>query len=131
MLERMFFSSLVLLFSCCLAHSALTTSTTGRRAISGDVRNSASKTTLFLLTGYKPPVLGGPQPGPKTAEVEDEDDPLAMAELPPKPLPQTMLPKNVTEDALKPPLGAAHIPHQLVDVDICKYDSPCFRKVSA
>uniref|UniRef100_A0A3P9ID48 Shisa family member 7 n=1 Tax=Oryzias latipes TaxID=8090 RepID=A0A3P9ID48_ORYLA len=119
-LERMFFSSLVLLFSCCLAHSALTTSTTGRRAISGDVRNSASKTTLFLLTGYKPPVLGGPQPGPKTAEVEDEDDPLAMAELPPKPLPQTMLPKNVTEDALKPPLGAAHIPQQLVDVDICK-----------
>ncbi|RVE66914.1 hypothetical protein OJAV_G00112100 [Oryzias javanicus] len=43
-----------------------------------------------------------------------------MVELPPKPLPQTMLPKNVTEDALKPPLGAAHIPRQLVDVDICR-----------
>ncbi|XP_051992468.1 protein shisa-6-like isoform X2 [Xyrauchen texanus] len=45
------------------------------------------------------------------------------AEIPPKPLPQIMLPRNVTADALKPPLGAAQVappPRRLVDVDVCQ-----------
>ena len=61
---------------------------------------------------------------PKAAEIEDGDDRPVMAELPPKPLPQIMLPRNMTADALKPPLGAAQVappPRQLVDVDVCRY----------
>uniref|UniRef100_UPI0037E7A9A6 protein shisa-6 n=1 Tax=Semicossyphus pulcher TaxID=241346 RepID=UPI0037E7A9A6 len=128
----MFCSSLVLLlFSSCLAASTLTTE---RRAVDGDARTltgssaAAGKksTTLFLLTGYKPPLPplpAGPKVAPKAAEVEDGDDQPVMAELPPKPLPQTMLPRNMTADALKPPLGAAQVappPRQLVDVDVCR-----------
>lgn len=122
---------LSLLISSCLAVSMVTL-TKGRRAVDGDVRTLAggggsaaaakTSTTLFLLTGYKPPPAG-PRVGPKAAEVEDADDPPVMAELPPKPLPQTMLPRNVTADALKPPLGAAQVappPRQLVDVDVCR-----------
>lgn len=132
----MFCLSLLLILSSCLAVSTVTL-TTERRAVDGDVRTltssrgsaAAAKTgsTLFLLTGYKPPLPpppAGPKVGPKAAEVEDGDDRPVMAELPPKPLPQTMLPRNVTADALKPPLGAAQVappPRQLVDVDVCRY----------
>ncbi|XP_059411962.1 protein shisa-6-like isoform X1 [Carassius carassius] len=45
------------------------------------------------------------------------------AEVPLRPLPQIMLPRNVTADALKPPLGAAQVappPRRLVDVDVCQ-----------
>ncbi|GLD73378.1 protein shisa-7-like protein, partial [Lates japonicus] len=131
----MFCLSLVVLLFSCLAVSTVTI-TTKRRAVDGDVRTltgssgsaAAGKksTTLFLLTGYKPPLPplpAGPKVAPKAAEVEDGDDPPVMAELPPKPLPQTMLPRNVTADALKPPLGAAQVappPRQLVDVDVCR-----------
>ncbi|XP_038581737.1 protein shisa-7 isoform X2 [Micropterus salmoides] len=131
----MFCLSLVLLLYCCLTVSTLTI-TTERRAVDSDVRTLTSSknaaaaakrsTTLFLLTGYKPPLPplpAGPKVAPKAAEVEDGDDPPVMAELPPKPLPQTMLPKNMTADALKPPLGAAQVappPRQLVDVDVCR-----------
>ncbi|XP_047186310.1 protein shisa-6-like isoform X2 [Scophthalmus maximus] len=124
------FSLLLLLFSC-LAVSTVTI-TGGPRAVDGDVRTltggdpaAAGKTStaLFRLTGYKPPPAG-PKVAPKAAEVEvDGDDPPAVAELPPKPLPQTMLPRNMTADALKPPLGAAQVappPRQLVDVDVCR-----------
>ncbi|XP_049891071.1 protein shisa-7-like [Epinephelus moara] len=132
-LGGMFCLSLLLL--SCLAVSTVTI-TTERRAVDSDVRiltggsssTAADKrsTTLFLLTGYKPPLpplKAGAKVAPKAAEVEDGDDPPVMAELPPKPLPQTMLPRNVTADALKPPLGAAQVappPRQLVDVDVCR-----------
>eukprot|EP00066_Takifugu_rubripes_P018243 XP_011607509.1 PREDICTED: protein shisa-6 homolog [Takifugu rubripes] len=113
---------------CCLALSTLAVAT-GRRAHDVDVRTPTGRdggTALFLLTGYKrplPQLPAGPKVAPKVAEVEDEEDPPAVAELPPKPLPQTMLPRNVTADALKPPLGAAQVappPRQLVDVDVCR-----------
>nr|XP_046272913.1 protein shisa-7-like isoform X2 [Scatophagus argus] len=127
--------SLALLLSSCLAVATLTI-TTQRRALDGDARTLSAgsssatpgkrSTTLFLLTGYKPPLPplpAGPKVAPKAAEVEDGGDPPVVAELPPKPLPQTMLPRNVTADALKPPLGAAQVappPRQLVDVDVCR-----------
>ncbi|XP_040909413.1 protein shisa-7 [Toxotes jaculatrix] len=131
----MFCSSLAVLLFSCLTVSTVTI-TTERRAVDGDVRTLTSSsgstaagktgTTLFLLTGYKPPLPpppAGRKVAPKAAEVEDGDDPTVMAELPPKPLPQTMLPRNMTADALKPPLGAAQVappPRQLVDVDVCR-----------
>ncbi|XP_070703174.1 protein shisa-7 [Pempheris klunzingeri] len=131
----MFCVSLGLLLFSCLTVSTVTI-TTERRAVDGDVRTASSSsssatagrrsTALFLLTGYKPPLPplpAGPKVAPKAAEVEDGDDPPVMAELPPKPLPQTMLPRNMTADALKPPLGAAQVappPRQLVDVDVCR-----------
>ncbi|XP_070840143.1 protein shisa-7 isoform X1 [Chaetodon trifascialis] len=127
--------SLVLLLLSCPAVSTLTI-TTQRRAVDSNVRTLTSGggaaaagnrgATLFLLTGYKPPLPplpAGPKVAPKAAEVEDADDAPVVAELPPKPLPQTMLPRNVTADALKPPLGAAQVappPRQLVDVDVCR-----------
>lgn len=117
-----------LFFCCCLAASTLAV-TTGRRPRHGEVSPQAGGggvgTALFLLTGSKrlqPPA--GLKGAPKAAEVEDGEDPPGVAELPPKPLPQTMLPRNVTADALKPPLGAAQVappPRQLVDVDVCRY----------
>ncbi|XP_062414518.1 protein shisa-7 isoform X2 [Pungitius pungitius] len=119
----MFCSSLVLLLSSCLAVSAVTVATLRRRADGGGGPAAAGKrsTALFLLTGFKPP----PKAPLKAAEVEGgaDDSPPPMAELPPKPLPQTMLPRNMTADALKPPLGAAQVappPRQLVDVDVCR-----------
>ncbi|XP_037650854.1 LOW QUALITY PROTEIN: protein shisa-7-like [Sebastes umbrosus] len=131
----MFCLSLTLLLFSCLAVSTVTVATE-RRAVDGDVRTltgggssaAAGKrsNTLFLLTGYKPrlpPLQAGAKVAPKAAEVEDGDDPPVVAELPPKPLPQTMLPRNMTADALKPPLGAAQVappPRQLVDVDVCR-----------
>lgn len=132
----MFCLTLVLSLSSCLGVSTLTL-TAERRAVDGGVGTLSSdssstttgkrSTTLFLLTGRKPalpPLPSGPRVAPKAAEVEDGDDPPAVAELPPKPLPQTMLPRNMTADALKPPLGAAQVappPRQLVDVDVCRY----------
>lgn len=134
--REMFRSLLVFSFSYCLAVSTLTV-TTERRAAGNDVRvppgsagaaaASAGKrsATLALLTGRKPPLPvppAGPRAAPKEAEVvEDVEE---VAELPPKPLPQTMLPRNMTADALKPPLGAAQVappPRQIVDVDVCRY----------
>ncbi|KAM9738179.1 protein shisa-7 isoform 2-T2 [Menidia menidia] len=109
---------LFLLFSCLAAPTLTVEADRGRSSASGK-----SGATLFLLTGYKPPLPGGPKVAPKAAEMEDADDPPAVAELPPKPLPQTMLPRNMTADALKPPLGAAQVappPRQLVDVDVCR-----------
>ena len=128
----MFHSSLAVLLFSCLAVSSVTITKAGR-AVDGDVRtltgsSGKTSTALFLLTGYKPrlpPPPAGPKVAPKAAEVEDGDDspPPVVAELPPKPLPQTMLPRNMTADALKPPLGAAQVappPRQLVDVDVCR-----------
>ncbi|XP_053303280.1 protein shisa-7 [Pleuronectes platessa] len=125
-------SSLAVLLFSCLAVSSLTVTRAGR-AVDGDARtltgsSGQSGSTLFLLTGYKPrlpPPPTGPKVAPKAAELEDGDDPAppVMAELPPRPLPQTMLPRNMTADALKPPLGAAQVappPRQLVDVDVCR-----------
>ncbi|XP_029985558.1 protein shisa-7 isoform X2 [Sphaeramia orbicularis] len=123
---RNFCRSLLVLLLPCLAVSTVTTT-----ANDADVRTLSSggkiSATLFLLTGYKPRLLPpptGPKVAPKAAEVADGDDPPAVAELPPKPLPQTMLPRNMTAaDALKPPLGAAQVappPRQLVDVDVCR-----------
>ncbi|XP_034055614.1 protein shisa-7 isoform X3 [Gymnodraco acuticeps] len=126
---------LSLLLCSCLSVSTVTV-TKEHRTVDSDVRTltggSTSATagkrspTLFLLTGYKPPLPplpAGPKVAPKAAEVEDGDDPPVVAELPPKPLPQTMLPRNMTANALRPPLGAAQVappPRQLVDVDECR-----------
>lgn len=133
--RAMFCSLLVFSFSYCLAVSTLTVARE-QRAAGADVRappgaaaapSAAGKrsATLALLTGRKPPLPAppaGPRAPPKEAEVvEDVEE---VAELPPKPLPQTMLPRNMTADALKPPLGAAQVappPRQIVDVDVCRY----------
>ncbi|XP_068188601.1 protein shisa-7-like [Antennarius striatus] len=106
--------SLLLLLASCLLVSTATVAAERRRR--SPAAASETSTTLSLLTGYKPP-----PPAPKAAEVED--GPPMVAELPRKPLPQKMLPRNVTADALKPPLGAAQVappPRQLVDVDVCR-----------
>ncbi|CAL8353309.1 unnamed protein product [Arctogadus glacialis] len=64
---------------------------------------------------------GRPRGPPKEAEVEDGG---GGAETPPRPLPQIMMPRNMTAaDALKPPLGAAQVappPGRQVDVDVCR-----------
>ncbi|XP_029023606.1 protein shisa-6 isoform X2 [Betta splendens] len=116
--------ALFVLSSSCLAVSTVT------RAADGDAGTrpgsaAAAKTsgTLFLLTGSRAGSRAGSRTGPKAAEVEDGDAAPAAAEPPPRPLPQTMLPRNVTADALKPPLGAAQVappPRKLVDVDVCR-----------
>ncbi|CAL1583643.1 unnamed protein product [Knipowitschia caucasica] len=119
---------LSLLISSCLAVSTESLSTERRAAESQKgASNTKQSSLLFLLSGRKPPMLpppAGPKVALKKAEVEDGDDLPAVAELPPKPLPQTMLPRNMTAaDALKPPLGAAQVappPRQLVDVDVCR-----------
>nr|XP_057903657.1 protein shisa-7-like isoform X2 [Doryrhamphus excisus] len=116
-IPRGMFCSSLLLFSC-LAVATVTADNDVRKPPSSAGKHA---TTLFLLTGYKPPP--SPRGAPKRAEMEDGDDAPPMAELPPKPLPQTMLPRNVTAEALKPPLGAAQVappPRQLVDVDVCR-----------
>ncbi|XP_076023711.1 protein shisa-7 [Genypterus blacodes] len=130
--SRPFFMAPALLLFSCLAVSTVTITTAGgsvRTLTSSSSSAAKTGTTLFLLTGYKPPLPpplpAGPKVAPKAAEVEDgEDLPIKAAELPPKPLPQTMLPRNMTAaDALKPPLGAAQVappPRRLVDVDVCR-----------
>lgn len=118
---------LSLLISSCLAVSTVTLSTERHTAESQKTpSNRKTGSTLFLLTGQKPALVPPPVESkvtPKEAEVEKGDDVQAVAELPPKPLPQTMLPRNMTADALKPPLGAAQVappPRKLVDVDVCR-----------
>ncbi|KAF7210729.1 protein shisa-6-like protein [Nothobranchius furzeri] len=128
--KRIFSFSIILLLFYCLPVSTVTL-VTERRAADNDVRTLGSSrnsvavgkisSTLFLLTGYKPPV--GSIVAPKTAEMEDGDDPPAMAELPQKPLPQTMLRKNHSKAMLDPPFSGAQVapaPKQLVNVDTCK-----------
>ncbi|XP_026087603.1 protein shisa-6-like isoform X2 [Carassius auratus] len=75
---------------------------------------------LVLLRGrnrkFPQPDVRGKEAAAMAAEPE-------AAEIPPRPLPQIMLPRNVTADALKPPLGAAQVappPRRLVDVDVCQ-----------
>ncbi len=75
---------------------------------------------LLLLRGhgrkFPQPDVRGKEAAAMAAEPE-------AAEVPPRPLPQIMLPRNVTADALKPPLGAAQVappPRRLVDVDVCQ-----------
>ncbi|KAJ8334377.1 hypothetical protein SKAU_G00400160 [Synaphobranchus kaupii] len=69
---------------------------------------------LLILTGRSkrtPPTLAGPKMAIKRVETL------------PKPLSQIMLPRNVTRNALKPPLGAAQVepaPKHMVDVDVCR-----------
>ncbi|XP_062301834.1 protein shisa-7 [Osmerus eperlanus] len=118
---KMFCTSIILLLSGLSVSGA--TITTERRAADKD----SASTSLFLLTGFRgkplPPPPAGPKTAPKEAEVEDEGMQKGE-ELPPKPLPQVMLPQNMTaEDALKPPWGAAQVappPRRLVDVDVCR-----------
>ncbi|XP_035287167.1 protein shisa-7-like isoform X1 [Anguilla anguilla] len=87
-------------------------------AISAEHRlanGSLGSISLHILTGQgskqTPPTL----PRPKKA--------IKRAETLPKPLSQIMLPRNVTSNALKPPLGAAQVepaPKHIVDVDVCR-----------
>ncbi|XP_064204099.1 protein shisa-7-like isoform X2 [Anguilla rostrata] len=87
-------------------------------AISAEHRlanGSLGSSSLHILTGQgskqTPPTL----PRPKKA--------IKRAETLPKPLSQIMLPRNVTSNALKPPLGAAQVepaPKHIVDVDVCR-----------
>lgn len=75
---------------------------------------------LLLLRGRGRKV---PQPDMRDKEAAAMAAEPEAAEIPPKPLPQIMLPRNVTADALKPPLGAAQVappPRRLVDVDVCQ-----------
>ncbi|XP_068603588.1 protein shisa-7-like [Brachionichthys hirsutus] len=117
--------SSVLLLSSCLAVSTLSIATETLRTPAVGRSPAAAGTTwtaLLLLTGYKPPPTAA-KAGPKAAQVGGGDGPAVAAELPPKPLPQTMLPRNMTADALRPPLGAAQVappPRQLVDADVCR-----------
>lgn len=131
--EKMLSFCTTLLLFYCLPVSTLTI-TMERKAVDGDIRtlgsgrNSAASdktsATLFLLTGYKPPGASRSVVAPKAVEMEDGDDPPAVAELPSKPLPQTMLTRNMTEDGLRPPYSPAQVappPRQLVNVDVCRY----------
>uniref|UniRef100_A0A671LEA5 Protein shisa-6 homolog n=1 Tax=Sinocyclocheilus anshuiensis TaxID=1608454 RepID=A0A671LEA5_9TELE len=75
---------------------------------------------LLLLRGrsrkFPQPDVRGKEAAAMAADPE-------AAEIPPRPLPQIMIPRNVTADALKPPLGAAQVappPRRLVDVDVCQ-----------
>ncbi|KAL0962412.1 hypothetical protein UPYG_G00339700 [Umbra pygmaea] len=122
--RRMFSTSLIFFLLSGLVLSAVTI-TMDRRSSGG----GRSGTTLFLLTGFGnkqiPPPPGGAKVPPKAAEIEDaHNGALNDAETLPKPLPQIMLPRNMTAaDALKPPLGAAQVapaPRRLVDVDVCR-----------
>lgn len=129
--KRMISLFVILLLFSCLPVSSLTI-TVERRDAGGDARTlgsssgtSAGKTasTLFLLTGYKSNSRGGSKVPPKAAEMKDDDDPAAMAELPPKPLPQRMFPRNSTENPLKPPLSGAQVAPPLVDNgEVCRYE---------
>ncbi|KAG5856342.1 hypothetical protein ANANG_G00006990 [Anguilla anguilla] len=89
---------------------AIATSSTERPATS---RTPGSPSLLLLaIHGNK-----------RTAASLGRSKPLVqVAETPPKPLPQIMLPRNMTAEALKPPLGAALAPppKRLVDMDVCR-----------
>ncbi|XP_065143995.1 protein shisa-7 isoform X1 [Paramisgurnus dabryanus] len=81
--------------------------------------NGGPVLVLLRGRGRKVPL---PQPDARGKEAAAMAAEPEAAEIPPKPLPQLMLPRNVTADALKPPLGAAQVappPRRLVDVDVC------------
>ncbi|XP_072564832.1 protein shisa-7-like isoform X1 [Paramormyrops kingsleyae] len=106
--HRMCSFVLFLMFSPVIA---MVTSSTEHQAANG----SPSSATFVLFTSH----------GNKQTMKSAGNSELAMkiSEIPPKPLPQIMLPRNMTADALKPPLGAAQVapPKKgLVDVDVCK-----------
>ncbi|TSO05416.1 Protein shisa-7 [Bagarius yarrelli] len=91
-------------------------------AVSSERHSANGRPLLLLLRGWgkgsPPPVLKSK--GKEAAALAVDTD---MAEIPAKPLPQIMLPRNMTADALKPPLGAAQVappPRRLVDVDVCR-----------
>ena len=83
---------------------------------------SPSLLLLAIQANLRPAALQGRT---KTAE-KLPDTSEGVLEAPPRPLPQVMLPKNVTTaDALAPPLGAAQVPYrppQLMDgwMDVCR-----------
>ncbi|XP_026886077.2 protein shisa-7 [Electrophorus electricus] len=91
-------------------------------AITSERRLANGGPLLLLLKrrgdAVQPPTLEGGIKEAAAMAVEPE-----VAEIPPMPLPQIMLPRNMTADALKPPLGAAQVappPRRLVDVDVCR-----------
>ncbi|XP_034157698.1 protein shisa-6 isoform X2 [Pangasianodon hypophthalmus] len=91
-------------------------------AVSSERHSANGRPLLLLLRGWgkqiPPPSLKGK--GKEAAAIAVEPE---VAEIPAMPLPQIMLPRNMTADALKPPLGAAQVappPRRLVDVDVCR-----------
>ncbi|XP_023685885.1 protein shisa-7 isoform X1 [Paramormyrops kingsleyae] len=92
---------------------------------------SALLVTVFSTSTERPnPKPGSPslllltiQNSKRAASSSGRPKPVVQVEeTPPKPLAQVML-RNVTADALKPPLGAAQVappPKKLVDVDVCR-----------
>ncbi|XP_030644450.1 protein shisa-7 [Chanos chanos] len=96
--------------------AATVTVTSERRAASGGP-------VLVLLRGRVNKTPPAPQLeglGKEAAAMAAEPE---AAEIPPRPLPQVMLPRNVTDGALKPPLAPAQVapaPRRLVDVDVCR-----------
>lgn len=91
-------------------------------AVSSEHHSANGRPLLVLLRGLgkesPPPPLKGK--GKEAAAIAVEPE---VAEVPAMPLPQIMLPRNMTADALKPPLGAAQVappPRRLVDVDVCR-----------
>ncbi|KAJ8268389.1 hypothetical protein COCON_G00135610 [Conger conger] len=71
--------------------------------------------SLLMLTGHSSKRTTPTLSRTKTA--------IKRVEALPKPLSQIMLPRNVTRNALRPPLGAAQVepaPKHIVDVDICR-----------
>ncbi|KAI5621629.1 protein shisa-7 isoform X2 [Silurus asotus] len=91
-------------------------------AVSSERHSANGRPLLLFLRGWSKdiptPSLKGK--GKEAAAIAVEPE---VAEIPAKPLPQIMLPRNMTSDALKPPLGAAQVappPRRLVDVDVCR-----------
>ncbi|XP_029103890.1 protein shisa-7 [Scleropages formosus] len=106
-LFRMLSVSFVLVFLCARV-VAMAPNATERRAASAGTPGAGN----FQLSA------------PPAARPAGRSEPWTKsAETPPKPLAQIMLPRNVTADALKPPLGAAQVeppPKRIVDVDVCR-----------
>ncbi|XP_066531981.1 protein shisa-6 isoform X2 [Hoplias malabaricus] len=109
-------SAAILSFVLLLDHVVFTLAITSQRHLASDgpllllLKSRGDKTLTPLLKGQEK------QAAAMAAEPE-------VAEVPPLPLPQIMLSRNVTVDALKPPLGAAQVappPRRLVDVDVCR-----------
>ncbi|XP_072531908.1 protein shisa-7 isoform X2 [Salminus brasiliensis] len=109
-------SAAILVFFLLLDHVVSTVAITSQH-------HSANSGPLLLLLKRRgketlPPSLKGQEKQAAAMAAEPE-----AAEIPPLPLPQIMLPRNVTVNALKPPLGAAQVappPRRLVDVDVCR-----------
>lgn len=73
---------------------------------------------LAIQANLQPAALQG-----RTKTAEELSESSEVLDTPPRPLAQVMFPKNVTSDALAPPLGAAQVappPRRLVDVDVCR-----------